>query len=158
MDNKSLIDQFETGGQKVKAAIAGLSREDLLAFPIAGTWSIQQIVVHLQDAEAVAIDRMKRIIAEEKPPLLIGFDENKYVANLSYAEQSAGEAAEMLDLARRQFARVLRRVPESAWSRFGVHNERGKMTLLKILQVYTKHLEHHLKFAHEKRAKLGKPL
>jgi hypothetical protein len=64
----------------------------------------------------------------------------------------------MLDLGRRQFARVLRRVHESAWSRFGVHNERGKMTLLEILQVYTKHLEHHLRFAQEKRARLGKPL
>ena len=27
-------------------AIAGLSRTDLLAFPVPGTWSIQQIVLH----------------------------------------------------------------------------------------------------------------
>jgi hypothetical protein len=158
MDNQALIDQFEAGGQKVKAAIAGLSREDLLAFPVPGTWSIQQIIIHLQDADAVALDRMKRIIAEDKPPLLIGFDENKYVANLFYAEQSAQEAVVLIDLSRRQFAQVLRRLPELAWSRFGIHNERGKLTLLETLQIYTKHLEHHLKFAHEKRGKLGKPL
>lgn len=138
--------------------VAGLSREEeLLALPVPGTWSIQQIVIHLQDADAVAVDRMKRIIAEETP-LLIGFDENLFVKNLSYAEQSAAEAAELLDLTRRQFVRVLRRLPESAWSRAGVHNQRGKLTLAEMLQMYVKHLDHHLNFAFDKRAKLGKPL
>jgi uncharacterized damage-inducible protein DinB len=155
---KALIDQFEAGIGKTKAAIAGLSREELLAVPIPGKWSIQQVVIHVQDAEAVSIDRMKRVIAEERPPLLIGFDENLYVANLSYAEQSAAEAAEMIDLGRRQFVRILRRLPDSAWARFGVHNERGKVTLLDLLQYFTHHLEHHLKFVYEKRAKLGKAL
>jgi len=157
MDQKALIDQFEAGGAKLKAAIAGLTKEDLQAHPIPGTWSIQEIVIHLQDSDAVAIDRMKRIIAEENP-LVIGYDENKYVTNLFYAEQSAQDAAEQVDLSRRQFARVLRRLGDSAWNRTGVHNERGKMTLLEMLQLFTKHLEHHLKFAHDKRAKLGKAL
>jgi hypothetical protein len=155
MDYNALIDQFEAGGANVKAAIAGLTPEELLSFPVPGTWSIQQIVIHLQDADAVAIDRMRRIAAEDKP-LLIGFDENKFVKNLFYEEQSAADAAEGIDLSRRQWARVLRKLPESAWAKFGVHNERGKVTLADMLDMYTKHLEHHLKFAQEKRAKLGK--
>jgi hypothetical protein len=154
---KTLIDEFEAGGEKVKRVVAGLSRAELLAFPIPGTWSIQQIVVHLQDADAVAVDRMRRIIAEENP-LLIGFNENLFVKNLFYEEQSAEMAAELLDMTRRQFTRVLRKLPESAWSRTGVHNERGKLTLGDLLQIYVKHLDHHLKFAMEKRAKLGKSL
>jgi hypothetical protein len=153
--NKALIDQFEAGGARVKAVIAGLTREQLTAFPVPGTWSIQQIVVHLQDSDAVAIDRMRRIIAEETP-LLIGFDENLFVKNLFYDEQSAADAAESLDLSRRQFTRVLRKLPETAWARAGVHNERGKITLGEMLEIYTKHLERHLKFAQEKRAKIGK--
>src|SRR5688572_11152340 len=97
MDYKSLIDQFEAGGQRVKDAIKGLSREELTAFPVPGMWSIQQIVIHLQDSELVAIDRMKRIIAEEKP-LLVGFDENKFTKNLFYDDQSVEDAAETLVL------------------------------------------------------------
>src|SRR5437870_1911416 len=110
MEHYALIDQFEAGGSKLKAAVAGLTREELLAFPVPGMWSIQQIAIHMQDSDAVAIDRMKRIIAEEKPPLLIGFDENKFVSNLSYEEQSAADAVELLDLSRKQFVKVLRRV------------------------------------------------
>jgi uncharacterized damage-inducible protein DinB len=155
MNPQSLIDQFEAGGAKVKAALAGLSRDDLLAVPVPGKWSIQQVIVHLQDSDLVAIDRMKRIIAEDVP-LLIGFDENDFVKNLHYDEQSADLAAQTLDLARRQLARVLRKLPDAAWSRFGVHNQRGKITLAETLELYTKHLERHLGFVTEKRAKLGK--
>ena len=155
MDYKTLIDRFEAGGQKVKDAIAGLSRADLVAFPVPGMWSIQQVVIHLQDSELVAIDRMKRIIAEDKP-LLIGYDENEFVKNLHYDEQSVEDAAETVDRARRQMARILRKLPEAAFARFGIHNERGKVTLGEQVELYTNHLERHLKFALEKRAKLGK--
>ena len=113
------------------------------------------MVVHLQDAEAVAIDRMKRIIAEDKP-LLVGYDENKYTANLFYDEQSVEAAAQMVDAGRRQFARVLRRIPASAWEKFGIHNEKGKVTLREQVEMYNGHLDHHLKFVYEKREKLGK--
>jgi hypothetical protein len=155
MKYAAVIDQFEAGGAKVKAAVAGLSREDLLAVPVPGMWSIQQVVIHLQDSDAVAIDRMRRIIAEENP-LLIGFDENEFVKNLFYDEQSAADAAESLDVSRRQFTRVLRKLPEAAFARTGVHNERGKVTLGEMLEIYVKHLERHLGFAAEKRKKLGK--
>ena len=56
MDRK-IIDQYEQGGEKIGLAIRGLSREDLLLKPPAdapaglGRWSIQQIVIHLTDAD-----------------------------------------------------------------------------------------------------------
>src|SRR5258706_11485439 len=144
MDIIALIDEFEAGGQRVKDAIAGLTQEELRVFPVPGTWSIQQIVIHLQNADAVVVDRMKRIIAENNP-LLIAFDENLWVKNLFYADQPAATAAELLDLTRRQFVHVLRRLPESAWEeRTGIHNKRGKVTLGEMLEIYTKHLAHHL--------------
>jgi hypothetical protein len=155
MDIKSLIDQFEAGGQKLKDAIAGLSPAQLLAFPVPGTWSIQQIVIHLSDMDLVAVDRMKRIIAEENP-LLPSVNESLYVKNLFYDKQSPQTAAELFDLSRKQFAKVLRQLPDSAFSRTGIHTERGKITLEETLKTYVNHLEHHLKFALDKRAMVTK--
>ena len=57
--DKALIDQYEAGPAKLKRAIVGLSRDELLAAPIPGKWSTQQVVIHLADAEAARYLRIK---------------------------------------------------------------------------------------------------
>ena len=153
--DRSLIDQYEGAGEKLRQAIKGLGREGLVAFPVPGTWSIQQIVIHIMDSDLIGADRMKRIIAEENPTL-VGYDQDKFVANLFYDEQSAAEAVEIFDRNRRLFARVLRKLPESVFARKGTHTERGVVTLEQQLSGYVQHFEHHLKFIVDKRKKMGK--
>ena len=156
-----LIEHYEAGGEKLALSIRGLTREDLLCLPPAdanvGRWSIQQIVVHCMDSDLVSADRMKRMIAEENPTL-IGYDENKFAQHLFYDEQPAEEAAAVVDAHRKLFARVLRKLPESAWGRKGTHNERGAITVGGYLKATVDHLEHHIKFIHAKRAHWGKEM
>jgi hypothetical protein len=160
MDPK-VIDQYEKGGAKLRAGIAGLSAQDLLWTPPAdagiGKWSIQQIVIHLMDADLISASRMKSIIAEDHPTIL-AFDEGKFTANLFYDKQDAATAVELFDLNRRQFAIVLRKLTPSAFIRTGNHNERGTITLGQLVEFVVEHLDHHLKFIRQKREKLGKPL
>jgi len=153
--DRSFIEEYERGSEKLAMAIRGLQREDLMAFPKAGTWSIQQIAVHLADAELVIADRMKRVITEDNPTLL-AFDENKWVKNLAYDEQSAEVAARTIELVRKQMSRVLRSLPDAAFDRRGNHNERGPLTLRQLVEGASKHLDHHLKFVNDKREMLGK--
>src|SRR5258705_7647685 len=112
--NQDLIEQWEHGGEKLALAIRGLTDEDLTCFPIPGKWSIQQVVIHLMDSDLIATDRMKRTIAEDKPTL-IGYDETKFIQHLLPDEQSADDAVKIFDLNRKMFAKVLRRIPASAW-------------------------------------------
>src|SRR5271163_4772591 len=101
MDQK-LVAQYEAGGQTLQRSVAGL-------------WSIQQVIIHLMDADVMWAARMKLIIAEEHPTLL-GFDEKKFAQSLFYQEQDAQAAMKLFDLNRQQFSRVLRKLPESAAS------------------------------------------
>jgi uncharacterized damage-inducible protein DinB len=160
MDPK-LIETFSAGGEQLSMAIRGLTRDDLLAVPApdanVGKWSIQQVVIHCMDSDLISVDRIKRMIAEENPSL-IGYDENKFVQNLFYNEQDAETAVQMVDLNRKQFARVLRKLPDAALQRKGTHNERGPLTAGKYIQFTVEHLEHHLKFIHAKRANMGKEM
>ncbi len=58
MMDSALIDEYERGGQLLAKSIAGLSREELTSHPIPGKWSIQEVVIHMQDSDSIAIDRM----------------------------------------------------------------------------------------------------
>ncbi len=155
--DRTFIDNYEKAARHLRDAIQGLQPEDLLAFPVPGTWSIQQIVLHLADTELVMAERMKRVIAEEKPALQ-SFDENKWSQNLHYHDQSAQDAATMVELTRKQMARVLRQLPDDAFDRIGTHNQAGPQRLREIIERATRHLDHHLKFILDKREKLGRIL
>jgi hypothetical protein len=159
--DRELIEHYANGGDKLSMAIRGLTREDLLCPPDpdwnVGKWSIQQVVIHAVDSDLVSTDRLKRMIAEDNPTL-IGYDENKFVANLFYDEQPAEQAIALLDANRKLFATVLRRLPAKAWERKGTHNERGALTVGGYLKSTVDHLEHHINFIHKKRAKMGKEM
>ena len=152
-----LIDDYVAGGARLRRAVAGLAPADLIARPIAGKWSILEVVVHLADSDAIAIDRMKRILTEDNPPLLYA-DETAYVERLFSHEQSLEDALTLFEVDRRQFGRVLRKLPPEALQRRGTHNRRGPLSVADLVQDYIDHVDHHVKFIIEKRARLGKML
>ena len=155
--NRDLIEQYARAGARLADALRGLSKPELLARPVPGTWSIQEIVIHLMDSDLIAADRMKRVIAENNP-MLIGYDESKFAEKLLYNDQSVEDAVTIFTLNRRNVAKILRGMPDAAYERKGTHNQRGEVTLGQLLDTYVKHFEHHLQFILKKRAMLGKPL
>ncbi|MBS0264407.1 MAG: DinB family protein [Planctomycetes bacterium] len=154
--NHQQIEQYAAGADTVAQAIRGLSRQEFLATPVPGTWSILQIVVHFMDSDLIGADRMKRIIAEHNPTL-IGYDETAFSQRLFPERLDPFQAAEVFRLNRELTAVILRSLPESAFNRTGQHSERGQVTLSSMIQNYVEHLEHHLRFIEKKRSLLGNP-
>lgn len=149
-----MIDQYLAGPKRLRNAVAGMTREQLLARPIAGKWSALEVVCHLADFDPILADRMKRVIAEDKPSLL-GADENRFAAALAYHERDLEEELTIIEKTRQQMARILRRLPAEALSRVGIHNEKGPRTLEQLLTITINHIPHHVKFIHDKRSALG---
>ena len=159
---QELVEHYARGGEKLALAIRGLTDEDLLQPPPAerpelGRWSIHQVVIHLSDCEQVYADRVKRVIAEDNATLL-AFDENRWAKNLNYEEQLAADAVQLVELTRRQLGRVLAKLPDSAFERIGTHSEAGRKRLADLVEGANRHLDHHLKFIHAKRAAMGKEM
>src|SRR5205823_1638660 len=106
--------------------------------------------------DPILADRIKRVIAEERP-MLIGADENHFAAALAYHDRDLDEELTILEKTRSQLARILRKLPAEALQRVGIHNERGPLTLEQLLASAIKHVPHHLEFVKEKRKALGLP-
>ncbi len=151
-----LIDAFLDSLPRLRRAVADLSPDQLRARPVPGKWSTLEVVCHLVDSDQAWCHRMKRVIAEERP-LLIGYDETRFTASLPYQESDLNETLALMEGMRRQMARTLRALPEAAWSRTGVHSERGLVTLAEMLRLEAEHVPHHIVHILEKRRAMGLP-
>ena len=149
--NRQRIDVYENGGNELIHAYRGLTKAQLLAVPIAGTWSLQQIAVHMVESDLIATDRMKRIAAMDRP-LLIGYDETAFSRLPGVDDIDAMEACQMFATNRRMTATMLRKLPEEAFQRFGIHSESGRVTLEEMIDKYIAHLDGHMAHILKKKA------
>lgn len=154
MSATELIDAYRGGIEALEAVVAGLTPEQARAKPADGSWSITQIVAHLSDTEALFAERMKRVLAEDRPPLPVA-DPDGYVRALAYNDRDLAEEVALFIAVRRQMARVLRKQPAEAWRRVGIHSTDGEKSLEQIATKAVAHLEHHLGFVRAKRERMG---
>ena len=52
MDQAALLDAYLGGPDRLRSAVTGLSREQLISRPVAGRWSVLEVVCHLVDTDA----------------------------------------------------------------------------------------------------------
>jgi uncharacterized damage-inducible protein DinB len=153
MNGTELIDAYFAGIDDVERAVAGMTDEQLRARPIAGQWSSLEVICHLADTEALFAERMKRVLAEDRPTLMY-VDPDRHAAALAFHHRDAAEEIALLGAVRRQMTRILRAQPPAAWRRVGVHSTDGERTLEQLVRKCVDHLAHHLRFIQAKRAVL----
>ncbi len=150
MDHDALIEQYLAGPGLLRRAVAGMTRDQLLARPVPGKWSTQEVVCHLADYEPTYAGRMKRVIALKEPELLKG-DPGLFAARLAYDRRDVEEELALIEITRQQMARILRALRPEDFQRQGGHARDGALTLEVLLQRITAHIPHHIRFIEEKR-------
>ena len=151
----SVIEAYLSGPRDLRAAVDGLSREQLVCRPVPGKWSILEVVCHLADTDANIAHRIKRVLSEERPTFE-RVQPDSMLAALAYHAREAEEELTAFEVTRRQIARILSASPPEAWERTGVVGDRGDKTVAQMVNGAVEHLAHHLKFIVEKRLALGK--
>src|SRR5918995_797724 len=145
LGNAELIAAYEQGIDDLRAAVAWMTKEQVLARPVPGKWSTVECVGHVADTEIFFTDRIVRTIALDRP-LLMSADEKFYIERLDYQSFDLGEQLALFTALRRHAARVLKMQPPEAWSRTAVHSQSGLVTLRQLVWQAVRHLRHHLPF------------
>src|SRR3954469_16293621 len=83
LDPTRLVADYEAGQELLRAAVAGMTRDELLARPVAGRWSTLEVVCHVCDSEQFFADRIKRTLALTRP-LLVAADPQTYPEAVRY--------------------------------------------------------------------------
>ncbi|HEV8062825.1 MAG TPA: DinB family protein [Gemmataceae bacterium] len=149
----AIIEQYLDGPNLLAGAVAGMTREQLLAKPVPGKWSTLEVVCHIADYEPIYADRMKRVIALNEPELFKG-DPGLFATRLAYDQRRIEEELALIELTRKQMARILRALKPEDFGRRGAHSRDGTLTLENLLQRITNHIPHHVEFIEEKKRAL----
>jgi len=145
-----LIEEYSQGPSLLESSTKGLTDSQLDALPVAGTWSIRQIVAHTMHMDAVACDRMTRMISENTP-LLVNVDEDAAIAGRLYEGLPLVTMLSLFRLNREIMTHIFKTRPQVDFARVGVHTHAGLITVQSVMEKYVKHLKHHLPFIEKKR-------
>lgn len=125
--------------------IDGLSRNRLGRRPAPDRWSVTEILAHLADAELVYGVRIRFIIAASGTPIQ-ATDQDEWSRVFEYAKQDPVHSLEALRIAREQLIRLLKRLPRESWDRYyGMHSERGRETVTRVVELLAGHDLNHMK-------------
>jgi uncharacterized damage-inducible protein DinB len=150
----STIDAYLAGPKDHRAAVDGLSREQLASRPVPGKWSVLEVVCHLAVTDANIAHRINRVLSEDRPSFE-RVQPDRMLAALAYHAQDVEEELAAFEITRRQIARILNASPPGALERTGVMGDRGERTVAQMVNGAVEHLAHHLKFVVEKRQALA---
>ncbi len=154
MATQDLISRYEKGAPLLEDALRGVSAEALDRVPAPGKWTIRQIAIHVADAEIMATARI-RAIAGDPGSRLAAFDQEHWAANMLYQRLPVEPAIAVVRALRQSTIVLLRTLPESAWARTGVHEERGELSLQQLVALVADHAENHARQIREHRARFA---
>jgi len=140
-----LIAQYRAGAAEVDAAIAearALGPEALDRRPAPTEWSARQVVHHLADSETMSATRIRRLIADDDPVLIQGYDEPVWATRLHYDRPIEG-SLELVRAVRAATADLLDAMTEADWARRGTHSESGPYSADDWLEIYAAHCHDH---------------
>lgn len=141
--------------KRLRKLVKGLKKKQLRHAPAPGKWSITQIVAHLADTEVVLAWRLRMVLAQSGSPLQ-AMDQDAWARELHYDDADVEEQLALFTALRRHHLAIWNSLRDDDWQKFGMHEERGKETVERIVQHYAGHDINHLNQMEAIRQSLGK--
>jgi hypothetical protein len=153
-DRRRRIDEIAGLPASLRAAIDGLTPEQLDTPYRAGGWTVRQLAHHVPDSHLNAYVRVRLALTEEEPTIK-PYAEARW-AELPDARTLPPEVSlDLLDALHDRWVTLLRALPADAWSRRLLHPENGPMTLDTLLALYAWHGRHHVAHVTSLRERMG---
>ncbi len=140
---KKYLDDIEQTPAKLRAAVNGLSDDQLNTPYRPEGWTVRQLAHHVPDSHLNAYIRFKLALTEEEPTIK-PYAEDRW-AQLADTQSTPVEVSlAMLDSLHTRWMKLLRSLKPEEWKRTFRHPELGLMPLEKNLALYAWHGRHHV--------------
>ena len=128
--------------RKAAALVEGVSKRRLARRPQPDKWSVTEILAHLADTEMVYGFRLRLILGASGSPIQ-GFDQDAWARFYATQDPALSLAAWRLD--RERTVRLLRGLAPKQWKSYGIHSERGRETMRRVVELMAGHDLNHLR-------------
>jgi hypothetical protein len=140
---QKFLDDIAQAPANLRAAVKGLSDQQLDTPYRPEGWTVRQVAHHVPDSHLNAYTRFKLALTEEEPTIK-PYAEDRW-AKLSDTQATPVEVSlTMLDSLHDRWMRLLRSLQPEDWKRTFRHPELGLVSLDRNLALYAWHGRHHV--------------
>ncbi len=151
---RQCIQQIAAAPAQLRAAVAGLSPEQLDTPYRPGGWTVRQVVHHVPDSHLNSYIRCKLALTEEEPTIK-PYDEKRW-AELEDVRATPVEVSLMLlESLHRRWVLLLESLAPADFARKFRHPELGALTLEQNIALYAWHGRHHVAHITSLRQRMG---
>ncbi|HKF04741.1 MAG TPA: DinB family protein [Candidatus Sulfotelmatobacter sp.] len=123
--------------------VATASDEQLTRRPSKDKWSISEILAHLAEDEIATAWRYRQMV-EHTGLQLAGFDQDLWARIGDYASRVPQESLALFRLLRNANLQFLQQISPEQWECFGIHAERGRITIRDLVVHMAGHDANHI--------------
>jgi uncharacterized damage-inducible protein DinB len=139
----------------LRAAVKGLTEEQLDTPYRPGGWTVRQVAHHVPDSHLNAYIRFKLALTEDSPTIK-PYEESRWAELPDTAGTQVGVSLMLLEALHRRWVVLLRAMDEAQWSRAFFHPEQARLLRLDgILAMYAWHGKHHVAHITALRDRMG---
>jgi hypothetical protein len=150
----SFIGEIEALPAHMRAAVAGLTVEQLRTPYREGGWTVAQVVHHVGDSHINAYVRIKLALTEDNTPVK-AYDEKKWAELPDATGIDPRVSLDLLTSLHARWTVLLKSLKAADFSRTFQHSEMGLVVLDRVVAMYAWHSRHHVAHITSLRQRMG---
>ena len=151
---KEFISDIEQTPMRLRAALDGLSEQQLETPYRPGGWTVRQVAHHLPESHMNGYVRMKLALTEENPTIK-PYDEARWAETPDVVGTPIKISLTMLEALHQRWVTLLKALGPAEFARTFTHPESGPWTLGKYVALYSWHGKHHVAHITSLRERMG---
>jgi hypothetical protein len=151
---QKFIAEIEQAPAAIRAAVQGLSPQQLDTPYRDGGWNVRQVVHHVPESHMNAYIRFKLALTEDQPTIK-PYAEDRWAKLADVPLTPVEVSLALLENLHVRWVVLLRSLQEEDWKRTFTHPEMGVVPLEKSLALYTWHGKHHTAHITELRKRMA---
>ncbi len=140
---RSILDRLIAHPDEIRSLSDGLTEELLKERPAEGKWSLHELALHLCETQDVFVERVARMLTEERPQI-VPFEPDEARQNGLYFTENFTKRMKEFTVQRTTLVSLLQTLTDAQWKLEGRHPQMKHYTIEKAMESFMRHEEHHL--------------